>query len=203
VQKLSVAEGIWNKVAGQPSINCSAPRALSIDGGMNMKMLLSLGCMALALAACASSARYHEASGDAGAGYREQMLESNRYRIEYQTNDNRLGRAQDYVLLRAAELTLENGYSTFSVVNRSSDLGAIDRPQLAVAFQRDVAFTRSCGLLKCRTEATPVYTSAIVDASTSRPFAVASLEILMSNSPADGRSEAYSAASVIRNIPRG
>ena len=169
-----------------------------------MKSFVLAGCLALALAGCASSPDYRRASGPASPGYREQVIDTNRYRIEYRLNANHAGKAQDYALLRAAELTLQKGYATFDVVSRSSDLNTAERPYTSFGMERDVAFTRTCGLLACRTTATPVYTNTHAHFGTParETFAVVSFEIVMSNKPADGASNTYDAASVVRHIPR-
>jgi hypothetical protein len=75
----------------------------------------------LALVACTSSPTpYGAATGE--LGYRDQQIESNRYRVSFTGNSaTPLDRVQDYALYRAAELTLENGSDYFRVVNRNTE----------------------------------------------------------------------------------
>ncbi len=77
------------------------------------------------LAACATSPPpYAASSGANAAGYSETQIESNRYYVTYRargTADAQL--IQDYALLRAADLTLQNGREWFWVDHRSVDEG--------------------------------------------------------------------------------
>ncbi|MEO1041167.1 MAG: hypothetical protein AAFX52_02655 [Pseudomonadota bacterium] len=73
---------------------------------------------ALALGACASAPVYGPSEGN-GFGYREQIIEADRYRVSYFADD-RL-EAQNGALRRAAELTLQNGFDYFVVTSQSSE----------------------------------------------------------------------------------
>ena len=55
-------------------------------------------------------------------GYSEQKIENERYRISFKGN-SMTGRetVENYLLFRAAELTLQTGYDTFTIVNRDTD----------------------------------------------------------------------------------
>ena len=83
--------------------------------------LLGSALLMLCLVACAAAPTpYREADG--GFGYRDQQLESNRYRVSFAGNSaTALDRVQDYALYRAAELTLASGYDYFKVVERGTD----------------------------------------------------------------------------------
>jgi hypothetical protein len=83
--------------------------------------LLGAALAMLSLAACAAAPTlYREADG--GFGYRDQQLESNRYRVSFAGNSaTPLDSVQDYALYRAAELTLASGHDYFKVVERSTD----------------------------------------------------------------------------------
>lgn len=81
-----------------------------------------------ALTACASTPTYAPAATPGATGYSERQIESNRYFVTYRA----AGAAdpallQDYALLRAAELTLQNGRDWFWVDRRSVDEGAASR----------------------------------------------------------------------------
>jgi hypothetical protein len=82
---------------------------------------LGSALLILSLVACAAGPTpYREATGD--FGYRDQQLESNRYRVSFAGNSaTPLNSVQDYALYRAAELTLARGYDYFKVVERSTD----------------------------------------------------------------------------------
>lgn len=80
--------------------------------------------LAVALAACAGPAPYKPMED--GVGYGEQKLEANRYRVWFAGNSaTPRETVEDYVLYRAAEVTLENGYDYFVLSDRST--GGQDR----------------------------------------------------------------------------
>ena len=55
-------------------------------------------------------------------GYGEQQLEANRYRLTFAGNSvTKRETVETYLLYRAAELTLAQGYESFSVVQRATD----------------------------------------------------------------------------------
>lgn len=75
--------------------------------------------LALTLAACATGPEpYRAASGPNASGYSEQAIESDRFRVAYRADD--AATARDYALLRAAELTLEQGGDWFRIVSSYS-----------------------------------------------------------------------------------
>jgi hypothetical protein len=92
---------------------------------------------ALSLGACASLAPYGPQQGPGGQGFAEQRIESDRYRVSY-SGVGAPGPVADMALLRAAELTLEQGYDWFEVTQRYID-GRPDsaggmRPSVSVGY---------------------------------------------------------------------
>jgi hypothetical protein len=82
--------------------------------------LLVCALAVFGLAACSTPTPYQAAVDD--YGYRDQQLESNRYRVSFAGNTaTSLETVQNYVLYRAAELTVANGYDYFRVVDRSTE----------------------------------------------------------------------------------
>ena len=85
--------------------------------------LLLVAAAALTLGACATATPYAPAgfNGQRG-GYAEQRLETDRYRVSFSGNSvtsrEQVGMS---LLLRAAELTTENGFDWFSTTNRATD----------------------------------------------------------------------------------
>ena len=76
------------------------------------------------MAACASGGPtpYQPASANDTRGYSEQKLEDTRYRISFKGNSlTERETVENYMLYRAAELTLQSGYDTFTVANRDTD----------------------------------------------------------------------------------
>ena len=77
----------------------------------------------LALAACESyGPTPYQPGGGNERGYSETKIEGDRYRISFKGN-SLTGKetVENYMLYRAAELTLQNGYDTFTIVNRDTD----------------------------------------------------------------------------------
>jgi hypothetical protein len=96
-----------------------------------------IAASALSLAACASLAPYGPQQGPGGQGFSEQRIESDRYRVTY-NGVGAPGPVADLALLRAAELTLEQGYDWFEVTQRYIDgrpdsAGGV-RPSVSVGF---------------------------------------------------------------------
>ncbi len=88
---------------------------------MSMKLILS-GAAALALAACATSTPYAPAEREGGYGFAEQRIEDNRYRVTFRGNSSTSREAvENFLLFRAAELTVENGYDHFIVVENDTE----------------------------------------------------------------------------------
>lgn len=87
------------------------------------KTMMMVAAAALILAACATATTYAPAgfNGQRG-GYAEQRLESDRYRVSFSGNSvTSREQVEMSLLLRAAELTTENGFDWFSTTNRATD----------------------------------------------------------------------------------
>lgn len=162
---------------------------------------LILSAALLAATACASSGPYRAAQSSAGFGYSHQVIEPDRYRVQFKASGRDVAKAQDYALLRAAELTLEKGYSTFEVVSRSAD--SLREKSEAVDYSPgpDYVVTRSCGLLGCTSRAQPVGPARTRDPlPAQRNETMVTLEVQMSNKDAAVSPSLYSASQVVANI---
>ena len=86
--------------------------------------LVLISLLGLTLTACASAPPvYGPAAGHpAGIGFSQVRIEDDRWRVSYaaQGDDARL-EAERLVLRRAAELTVQNGYEWFEVVDRRTE----------------------------------------------------------------------------------
>ena len=90
----------------------------------------------IALASCASTVAYQPATSPNGAGYSQTQIEDNRFIVTYRAPSGANPRLiEDYALLRAAELTLEQGQSWFIVDRRRTDLDNPEsgRPRVGVS----------------------------------------------------------------------
>lgn len=79
------------------------------------------GALLAGLAACATPTPYQPAA-DTQYGFSEQQIEPDRYRVIF--SGNRLTdreTVENYLLLRASELTLQKGFETFRVVTRDTE----------------------------------------------------------------------------------
>ncbi|MEE2565306.1 CC0125/CC1285 family lipoprotein [Hyphobacterium marinum] len=80
------------------------------------------GAALIALAACASPTPYQQAGTPGGYGFEQSQIEYDRYRISFSGNSlTDRDTVETYLLYRAAELTLENGYDYFWVTERATD----------------------------------------------------------------------------------
>lgn len=74
------------------------------------------------LAACATAQPYAQSTQSDGTGWSQTAIETDRYRVRYVgARGDSAERVQDYALLRAAELTLEQGYDWFEVTSRTAE----------------------------------------------------------------------------------
>ncbi len=73
---------------------------------------------ALVQAACATATPYQPA-GENGFGYHQQQLENNRYRVSFIANAHTDSETvQNYLLYRAAQITLDSGNDYFIIVHQ-------------------------------------------------------------------------------------
>lgn len=168
-----------------------------------MKTLITAGLAAFALAACASDPTPRPAANAYAEGYSERALAANRYVIDYRMEGSDYQRAFDLALWRAADITLQHGYTVFEVVSRDSATDPGARSTTTFSTQHGVAYDRSCGLLSCTTTARPVSWHGVQVASDGRrPSRVVSLEIVMGHGPAGGAPNGYDAADIISRLGR-
>lgn len=92
---------------------------------MSAKALAALGVgLALTLSACATPTPYQPATpGQAkSGGFSETKIEANRFRVKFSGNSlTSRDTVEGYLLYRAAELTVAQGFDVFSVVERKTD----------------------------------------------------------------------------------
>jgi hypothetical protein len=98
---------------------------------------ISLAAAALwLLAACAGGPTpYQQAQG--GFGYSEQQIEENRYRVSFAGNSATSRQTvEDYLMYRAAELTVQTGHDWFEVVDRDTvqEFSGGGSPEVGVGF---------------------------------------------------------------------
>ncbi len=83
--------------------------------------LVLAGGLALAMAGCVTATPYQPR--DRGYGYSEQKLESNRFRVTFAGNSSTPREiVENYLLFRAAELTVQQGYDYFVMAAKDTDV---------------------------------------------------------------------------------
>ncbi len=90
--------------------------------------------VALMIAACTSVPVYQPVTDESGFGYSQQKIEENRYRVSYNGDASTPQNAvEDFLLYRMAEITLEQEYDYFQVINMGTEChteyhSTIDQP---------------------------------------------------------------------------
>lgn len=98
-----------------------------------MKRVLACLSLCAILGACAMASPYGPAYGPRGAGYSEYRIEPGRFRVTYQGGPGAPPQqVADYALLRAAELTLAEGYDWFQITDRATSGRAGGGPRLSL-----------------------------------------------------------------------
>ena len=120
-----------------------------------MKTKIMLVLAVLIMAGCASQPDYREAK-KGGFGYTESKLSDTQYRVHFKAKGSDKGKAMDYAMLRAAELTLLEGYDWFVVTDRETlvDKETVQATPTA-GFSQRYARVTECGVLTCRTSYHP------------------------------------------------
>jgi hypothetical protein len=87
-----------------------------------LKPVLLATAAALTLSACATATPYGPAGVNSRFGYSDQRVDADRYRVSFAGNSvTSREQVEMALLLRAAEVTAENGFDWFSTVNRATD----------------------------------------------------------------------------------
>lgn len=172
---------------------CLSGRLWVKDRNKPMKRLLFPAIAALALSACATEPTRFQPSMRPGAvGFSEMRIEPGRYRITFQGGAGAPeAQVQDYALLRAAELTLAEGYDWFRVTDRLIRQSGYSGASLGVGVG---------GMSFGRHSATGVGVSAGGIPLGGGPELVATLEVLMGKGPKPDDGDVYDAHGVRRAI---
>ncbi len=105
-------------------------------------LALLLGCAGL-LAACQSGPAYRERGPGESIGYTDLRLTENRYRVTYAGgNATTREEVEDYLLRRAAEITIDNGYSHFVFDARDTNAETYYRSTFGTHSRLGIGFGR-------------------------------------------------------------
>ncbi|MGH1421715.1 MAG: CC0125/CC1285 family lipoprotein [Hyphomonas sp.] len=83
------------------------------------------------VAACASAPVYGPAESASALGYKSQPIEDHRFRVSYSDSDPE--RARNFALLRAAEVTLEDGQDWFEITHGYAEADPEMKPRSSVS----------------------------------------------------------------------
>jgi hypothetical protein len=90
-----------------------------------MKKLLIIAAAALSLSACETATPYQPINAQhaqSNGGYSDQQIEANRWRVTFSGNSlTSRETVERYLLFRAAQLTVDQGYDWFEATDRHTD----------------------------------------------------------------------------------
>ncbi|MBM3825281.1 MAG: hypothetical protein FJ410_00945 [Verrucomicrobia bacterium] len=87
---------------------------------INTLRLLSISFLSLLFAGCSTGRSYHAFDSYWSLGYNDTRMGDDIWSVSYRGYEISQGEANDYALLRAAEVTAAAGYRYFSVVNEQN-----------------------------------------------------------------------------------
>jgi hypothetical protein len=168
-----------------------------------MKRLYLCVAYLFLLQACASYSPYQPANHSA-YGYSQTQLSDTQYRVDFKARDLEKGKAIDYAMLRAAELTIEKGYDWFEIVDRQTDETHKNMPSsTSFGASQNRTIERDCGLLGCRTRMSEPYNSVIIGAGVGdrdRSDVDVMLEIKMGKGVRPDVKQVYAVNTLVKNL---
>lgn len=167
-----------------------------------MLRVFSLLIAITVLCACASRPVYRQAE-NGGFGYQESKLSDTQYRVHFKAFGTDKMKAMDYVMLRAAEVTLENGYSWFKVTNRQT---TIDKENVGwepnVGFRQRYTRVTECSGNRCRKVLYPMtgFDTGIFIGGTDRKEIESIISIVLGKGEASDDPDIFDANQVRTNL---
>lgn len=171
-----------------------------------MSRRIAVTALAVALlAGCATQSTYQPATKRGAEGYTETKLSANRYRVTFTGNPVTPSETvKDYALLRAAELTLQEGFDWFQISNSDVDKKTTSTvvgsdfgdPGQTTVYQR-------CGLLSCDSYVShsPGFSTGVSSVSQSTAYSSA-IEVVMGKKPMPKSVESYNAQELASTLRR-
>lgn len=123
-----------------------------------MKLAIPVLCGLVLATACAAGPEYRPALTDDDQGYSSSMIDTGRYRVSYTGDSGQsASEVQNLALLRAAEVTLDNGGDWFEIITDNTSGDVRTRKRLADQGVNTMPeLRRDCGVLGCTTRGFPV-----------------------------------------------
>ena len=157
-----------------------------------MKPWLPIVVLTLALAACATPTVFAPAARPGAPGYVETRIEHDRWRVTFRGgSDADQRRVEDLTLLRAAQLTLSQGYDWFRVTQRYADAEPPRGPTLSVGASSDNYGRHGGGSFGVGVGGIPLGGG---------PLFAQTLEIVMGKGDPPREPDAYDAHDIVRSI---
>jgi hypothetical protein len=156
-----------------------------------MQRFILVSAFAAALCACATPTVYQPAQNGAAVGYSEVRIEPDRYRVTFHGGGGApAAQVSDYVLLRAAQITLADGDDWFRVVDRMGERDRGSGGEVSVG-GGGASFGRGGGIGLGAGVSFPLGGG---------PAITRSIEILLGKGPTPAGVDAYDARAVIAQI---
>ncbi|MGS2719700.1 CC0125/CC1285 family lipoprotein [Paraglaciecola aestuariivivens] len=167
-----------------------------------MKSFSLICILMLTISGCASKPDFREAK-NGSAGYSEQKITDDRYRVQFKSYSHNVADASDYALLRAAQLTQAQGFDWFVVTSKETFVESEKvQPQSAIGMTQSRRVERHCGLLSCETRSRPsteVAMSINTGMNSQRKEVVSIIEVRMGKG-VKPNAEVYGAQDVLDNL---
>lgn len=173
---------------------------------MERRSLIILAGLALAVSGCATPSAYAPMANGESSGYYEERLGEGRYRVAFAGNAHTSReRVEEYLLRRAAELTLQQEQDWFRVLNRRTEgnVRVIQTPNGPVRVSQGPGYRgwRDYGNIYTRTGFGlfgPIWRSL----TPSGERLEASAEILLGSGTAPGQEGVFVARDVLKELAR-
>ncbi|MDN7136467.1 CC0125/CC1285 family lipoprotein [Pseudidiomarina terrestris] len=167
---------------------------------MTLKQLLLISTVA-SLAACSSQPDYRAAE-DGGYGYTETQLTDTQYKVKFKARGTDKGAANNYALLRAAEVTLQNDYDWFVITHRETEVDKETVHNADFAYPMSGDMVTYCNAIRCETRYYPrtAYTAGIHVGGRTDSDIVVTLDIKMGNGEQPDTNYSYDASEVVTNL---
>lgn len=145
---------------------------------------------------------FQAASPNSDFGYRETALTDTQYRIDFVGNRHtQASQIKDYAMLRAAQLTLQQGYDWFVILDSQTDRESKTRTDVNAPL-RSQAVVRECGVLGCASYVTPVYSGVGIRTYEVDGKVSTSLQISMGKGQPEDRNRAFDAEKLAENLAK-
>lgn len=161
-----------------------------------LRLMLLISVITLYLVACSTPTPYGPMTGR--YGYAEQRIEADRFRVLFHGNESTpREQVETFLLYRAAELTLENGFDYFLVIEQDTD---ISRTYTSTRFEPPLDGYYAFGHQRFPYYAYGYPWSFNVDVRERRQFEAHAFIVLRKGESPEGDPHAFDADEVVRNL---